>query len=344
MKSNGKVIGSTIDAEKPINDEACNCAPILIMGFNRPELARQQIRNIAPYKPRRVFFAVDGGRNEQEWKLCKETQDAVKIIDWPCEVKTYFREENRSCRNAPPEAISWFFENVESGIILEDDCSPASGFLRFATELLERYKDDERIGVISAFNRYNIQSNMHDSYHFSKEFNVWGWASWRRVWKNYDVTMGRYAQDIAGLIKNHTQNKRMQKYWRDSFRAVMDGSLNTWDYQVCCMFMANGYLSVVPRERLVANVGIGLPTAVHTGGYDFFADEFATLGHVDFPLVHPEKIEADRYADDRTERIMMGFAWWFLYNAGNVLPRPMRPLLTFFGRILRFVAPWSFEL
>ena len=320
------------------------CAPILIMGFNRPDLARQQIRNIAPYKPGKVFFAVDGARNEQEWKLCRETQSVVDEIDWPCEVKLLFREENRGCRNAPPEAISWFFENVDSGIILEDDCHPAPDFLRFATELLEYYKNDERIGAIAAFNRYNIQADKHCSYHFSKEFNVWGWASWRRVWKNYDVTMQRYAKKIDELIANHTKNTRMRRYWHDAFRMTMEGSLNTWDYQVCCMFMAHKYFSIVPRERLVANMGIGLPTAVHTGGYDFFAHEFAKSGRVGFPLIHPVKVEADKYADDHTERIMMGLAWRFLYNAGNVLPRPFRPLLTFVGRTLRLIAPWSFEL
>lgn len=320
------------------------CAPVLVMGFNRPDLARQQFKNLAQYKPTRVFFAVDGGRNEQEWALCRETQSAVSEIDWPCEVKTFFREENRGCRNAPPEAITWFFENVDSGIILEDDCHPSAGFLRFATELLEYYKNDERIGAITAFNRYNFQADKYCSYHFSKEFNVWGWASWRRVWKNYDVSMKRYSGDFDKLIERHTKNMRMRKYWHNAFRITMDGSLNTWDYQVCCMFMAHRYLSVIPRERLVANMGIGLPTAVHTGGYDFFAREFATMGRVDFPLVHPAKVEADEYADDRTERIMMGCVCWFLYNAGNVLPRPLRPLLTFFGRVLRFVAPWSFEL
>ena len=118
------------------------CAPILIIGFNRPDFMRQQIRNIAVCRPRKVFVAVDGGRNAKEWVLCNETRSAVNLIDWKCEVKTYFRDENRGCRYAPPEAITWFFEQVESGIILEDDCHPAPEFFRFATELLERYKED----------------------------------------------------------------------------------------------------------------------------------------------------------------------------------------------------------
>ena len=110
------------------------CAPILLLGFNRPDLIRQQIANIAPYKPSKVFFAVDGWRNEEEKVLCEATRAAVELINWPCELKTYFRDENRGCRNAPPEAITWFFNAVESGIVLEDDCHPAPGFIDFATE------------------------------------------------------------------------------------------------------------------------------------------------------------------------------------------------------------------
>lgn len=320
------------------------CAPILILGFNRPDLVRRQFKNIAQCKPARVFFAVDGGRNEQEWALCRETQSAVSEIDWPCEVKTYFRKENRGCRNAPPEAITWFFNEVDYGIVLEDDCHPAPGFIRFATELLERYKDDVRIGAIAAFNRHNLQTDRQSSYHFSKDLNIWAWASWRRGWKDYDVTMSRYVAGIDDMIVRHTKNRRMVKYWHNCFRGIIDGSVNTWDYQFACMFMTHGYLCIRPRERLVANVGMEMPGATHTTGYDFWAKDFSTPGDIAFPLVHPGRVEVDAKADERTERIMTGVVPWIIYAVGNVLPIPLRPLLTLAGRVLRAIAPWTFEL
>lgn len=320
------------------------CAPILLLGFNRPDLIRQQIANIAPYKPEKLFFAVDGWRNEEEKALCEETKAAIELVDWPCELKTYFRNENRGCRNAPPEAITWFFNEVESGIVLEDDCHPAPGFIRFATELLERYKDDERIGAIAAFNRHNLQSDKCASYHFSKDLNVWGWASWHRVWKDYDVTMKRYIEGIDEMISSHTKNKRMRKYWHDSFKGVLDGAIVTWDYQFSCMFMMHGYLCVRPKVRLVANKGIGVSTGTHTCGYDFWAKDFSTAGNVTFPLAHPSRVEADVNADEKTERIVTGIVPWVLWAAGSVLPRPFRPLVTFVGRILYAVAPKVFEL
>ena len=111
------------------------CAPVLIIAFNRPDLVKGLIKRIAFAKPARIFFAVDGARNDGDAELVRETQKSISAIDWPCDIKTFFRVENRGCRNAPPEAITWFFENVEAGIVLEDDCYPSPEFLRFASEI-----------------------------------------------------------------------------------------------------------------------------------------------------------------------------------------------------------------
>ena len=338
---------ANLATEQSIDSDAlCSfrCAPILIIAFNRPDLLREQIRNIAAARPTQVFLAVDGARNPEEEKLCSETRAAVGTIDWPCEVKTYFRDENRGCRNAPPEAISWFFSEVESGIVLEDDCHPALSFIRFASELLERYKDDSRIGAITAFNRYNLQTDTLCSYHFSKEFNVWAWATWKRVWKDYDVTMMRYVDGIENTIARHTRNRRMRNFWSKSIAAVLDGTCNTWDTQFSVMFVTKGYLSVLPRERLASNVGIGIQVSTHTGGYDFYADEFSTCGHVDFPLIHPTEVIADKMADDRTERIVMGIIPRGLTFVGNKVPICIRSLITTFGKLLYRLLPRLFEL
>ena len=319
------------------------CAPVLVIAFNRPDLVRGLLKRIAAARPLRLFFAVDGARNEAEAELVRQTQSAVSEISWSCEVKTFFRTENRGCRNAPPEAVSWFFGEVEEGIVLEDDCYPALGFLRFASELLERYRDDGRVGAITAFNRYNLHTDAEASYHFSKELNIWAWASWRRVWEKHDVSLDRYVDRIDGIIEGHTRNRRMRRYLRKAFEYVRNGGA-TWDYQFGFSFIANGYLSVVPRERLVANQGIGLEASTHTGGYDFFAKDFSTAGEMSFPLVHPERVEPDIQADNRAERIMMGILPRGLTWFGSKLPRCCRPVLTLIGRGIRNVAPFLFEL
>lgn len=320
------------------------CAPILILAFNRPKLVSDLLKRISFAKPARIFFAVDAARNTAEAVLVEQTKKVISEIDWPCEVSTFFRAENRGCRNAPPEAISWFFDHVEGGIVLEDDCHPAPEFLRFASELLLRYKDDERIGAITAFNRHNLQSDKAATYHFSKEINIWAWASWRRVWNKYDITLQRYAKNIARIIDGHTKNRRMRKYYRKAFSFVRDGGGTTWDYQFGFMFMANGYLSIVPRERLVSNKGISLAASTHTGGYDFFEQDFSTAGSIEFPIVHPAEIAADSVADDITERFICGLVPRGLIFIGNYLPRWGQRFITIVGHWAIRNFPWLFQV
>lgn len=320
------------------------CAPILILAFNRPKLVSALLKRISFAKPARIFFAVDAARSEAEMDLVEQTKKVILEIDWPCKVSTFFRTENRGCRNAPPEAISWFFDHVEGGIILEDDCHPAPEFLRLASELLTRYKDDERVGAITAFNRYNLQSDKETTYHFSKELNIWAWASWKRVWEKYDVTLERYAADIDRIIDNHTQNSRMRKYYRKAFSFVKDNAGSTWDFQFGFAFMANGYLSVVPRERLVSNMGISLAASTHTGGYDFFEQDFSTAGSIDFPIVHPAEVSADAVADDMTERIICGLVPRGIIFVGNFMPKCVRRVMTTVGHWLMWRQSWLFRI
>jgi hypothetical protein len=320
------------------------CAPILIIGFNRPDLVRDLIRHISFAKPSKIFFAVDGPRNDADCELVRRTQESINLINWECEIKTFFRSENRGCRNAPPEAITWFFEHVEYGIVLEDDCHPAPEFLRFASELLVKYQNNEQIGAVTAFNRHNLQTDKKVSYHFSKDLNIWAWASWRRVWMKYDLSLSSYADTIDSIIQKHTQNVRMRRYYRKAYESVANGGGATWDYQFSFLFMANGYLSVVPCKRLVSNKGIGIAASTHTGGYDFWAEEFNTAGDLDFPLVTPKDIIADMAADERTERIIMGLLPRGLIVIGNSVPCFLRPLVTFLGKVIFRTAPTLFEL
>ncbi len=178
---------------------AFKCSPILLIGFNRPNYMRALVTAIRAGRPSRIYIAVDGLRDD--YLNCSEVRDCVKVIDWPCEIKTLFRKKDLGCKIGVSSAISWFFDNEEMGIVLEDDCCPTTDFLRFASELLVRYRNNERIGLIAGFNAFDLQSDRHASYHFSEHLDIWGWASWRRVWNKYDVTMAKYSDRADILIQ-----------------------------------------------------------------------------------------------------------------------------------------------
>ena len=258
-----------------------NCSPILLIGFNRPDYMAAQVAAIRPACPDKLYLAVDGPRADRpgEAELCRQVRECAALVDWPCEVKTFFRERNLGCKYGVSGAITWFFENEEEGIVLEDDCRPTVDFLRFATAMLERYRGDERIGAVCGFNFFNLQSDKNASCHFSRHMDVWGWASWRRVWKDYDVEMAQDGDEVSSLVANAESTAYYRNFYMAIANAVRNG-LSTWDVQFSLLFLKKGYLSIVPKVRLVANVGLADSRATHTGGYVYWAHEWAQTGVV----------------------------------------------------------------
>lgn len=264
--------------------------PVLFIIFKRKNEALTAIDAIRKVAPKRFYIAADGPRQhvENEDVQTKETRDAVlAAIDWPCEVFTKFEPVNLGCGPAVRDGITWFFDHEESGIIMEDDCVALPSFFTFCEELLERFKDDDRIGLISGFN--NIKSDFSPySYTFSKYTVCWGWASWRRAWNNMEYDMGWLDTPAkSSVLRNAGYMGKDKKYWERRVDALKNKTVNTWDYQWCFTVAAQNQLGVFPNKNLISNIGIG-DGATHTTKNPF--SSYTSQQDIDFPLVHPEHI------------------------------------------------------
>lgn len=268
--------------------------PILFVIFNRPTTTTKVFEVIRQAKPKLLFIAADGPRENKpnEIGLCNETRKIATRVDWPCEVKTLFREKNLGCGKAVSEAITWFFENVEEGIILEDDCLPDLSFFNFCEDLLERYRFDERVFMISGDNFLPEPLRPRQSYYFSKIAHIWGWATWRRAWNKYDLYMKDFPEFIRNKeIENIWSNKIIQNYWLDKFRDVYDGKINTWDYQWVYAIWKNNGVSIAPNVNLISNIGFG-SEGTQTLNKN---DQSANLGinKMEFPLINSSDVLYD---------------------------------------------------
>jgi hypothetical protein len=230
--------------------------PVLFLIFNRLETTKKVFAEIKKAKPAKLYIAADGPRNEEEKKKTDAVREYVlKNIDWPCKVKTLFREKNLGCKYAVSSAITWFFENVEQGIILEDDCLPSQSFFRFCQELLERYNKEEKVFGISGYNMIEEKTiNLSESYFFLNSTSIWGWATWKRAWEKYDVEIHKKISflDIIKISKiftffGFTQNIMFFKK-----------SNKTWDYQLEFSTSKEGSLWIIPKDNLVENIGFFL--------------------------------------------------------------------------------------
>lgn len=270
--------------------------PILFLIFNRPELTRIVFDRIREIRPKRLYVAADGPRrgNYADAISCRLTREAIKV-DWDCELNLLFREENLGCGKAVSGAITWFFEQEEKGIVLEDDCLPAHSFFPYCKELLDKYEHDERVFHIGGVNFQDGIRRGKGSYYFSAIPHIWGWATWRRAWKKYDFNIRNFGSfNRENRIDAYHDDASVKQHWLNTFKAMSRHSIDTWDHQWTFAMLDNGALAITPNLNLVTNIGFGAD-ATHTTTANQYADVKAN--EIQFPLQHPEPVKQDKTAD-----------------------------------------------
>ncbi len=224
---------------------------ILVLAFNRPDLVTDVMKPIKEYHPDRLYLACDGTRvtKENEAEIGEATHHAMlDVIDWPCEVKTLFRERNLGCAHAVYEAISWFFEQEEYGIIIEDDVIVGQDFFKLCEDLLPRYAEQERVMEISARN-HSLRTDISNTYVYAQCYHCWGWATWRRAWQRMDMSMSA-AKDMSllYLIKRlgFFRGTMMLYYFKAALKSL--DTFNSW--------ATRWYLSILNYDGLVICPGV----------------------------------------------------------------------------------------
>lgn len=272
--------------------------PILLIGFNRHDTMVRVFENIKKLQPKYLYIAVDGPRanKEGEAEKVEQVKSIFNNIDWNCEVHTLYREANLGCKMGVSSAITWFFEHVEQGIIIEDDILLDTSFYVYAEEMLEYYKNDDRMMCINSVN-FQPKQRSDYSYYFSNYALVWGWATWRRAWKQYDVTLKDYNKNFLSKI---ISNNRVVIQFDKKFADIITSKLDTWDYQWNYTIWKNKGLCITPEINMCYNIGFG-GDATHTFGADFHAAKMK-MDKMLFPISHPPSqninIKADQYYEN----------------------------------------------
>lgn len=262
-------------------------SPIALIAFNRPEPTSRVLEAIAAAKPEKLFFFADGPRPDRpdDRPKCEAVRALVDRIDWDCDVKTHFSDRNLGCKYGPLAGIDWVFENTEEAILLEDDCLPHPSFFTFCDELLDRYRHDERVMMISGYNFFGRIPESGQSYYMSYLGSTWGWATWRRAWRLNDPELSRWSDIVnAKLIENLFPDPVHAKFWHFIFERILDGRMtDAWDYQWQLACWYNSGFRLFPETSLVSNIGFG-DDATHTFGDNPFDNR---VQGIEFPLKHP---------------------------------------------------------
>ena len=240
--------------------------PVVFIIYKRLETTIRVWEIISKLKPFKLYVIADGPRCNEEKFKCLEVRNFVEDnIDWDCELIKVYSDTNLGCAKRVQTGLDHVFEIEEKAIILEDDTLPDPSFFNFCEELLERYKDDKRVAHISGCNLYSNEINLKESYCFSSIVNIWGWATWKRAWNNYDINMPSWDNEDKESFLSHWCPDRKSI---EGIRKMFDLHCNnedpwTWDYQWVYSCWKNKSYSVIPQKNLVTNIGIG-PDASNT--------------------------------------------------------------------------------
>lgn len=276
--------------------------PVLLIVWRRPHTLHEVINAIRSVAPTRLFVACDGPNSTRPGEVEKVAATRQLIedeIDWPCKIERFYSDVNQGCRLGVSRAITWFFDHVEEGIILEDDCVPHPDFFLYCSVLLERYRFDTRVWCISGANFQDGNWRGDGSYYFSRYNHCWGWASWRSRWQKYDSDLRQWPSiRDSGFLKTIFPDRAERTYWSRIWQRLYDHcEPNTWDYQWTFTCLINGGLTALPNYNLVKNVGFG-EDATHT---TFKLDVPDSRGGID-PNRVPSFILRDASADSYTSR------------------------------------------
>lgn len=275
-------------------------SPVAMVVFNRPDTTRRVLERVRAARPDRLFVIADAPREHvpSDEERCKAVRRIIDEIDWCKDLRRIYADRNMGCRNRLASGISEVFDLAPEAIFLEDDCLPHPSFFRFCDELLDRHRENERVMSISGAN-FQYGWPVAHSYYGSRFAHVWGWASWRRAWRRYDVELTEWPRlrDDPSLLDLDAPGYR--EYWTRIFDLLHGGGIDTWDFQWTFAHMRHRGIAITPALNLVENIGFAAG-ATHTARVPQW---FRQSGRaMDFPLVHPDALELDDVADARTFR------------------------------------------
>jgi hypothetical protein len=274
---------------------------ILFIIFNKPDTTEKVFSAIRNAQPPRLYIAADGARSSHENDIIntQKARSIIDSIDWPCELNILFQPKNLGPMYAQEEALNWFFQTEEDGIILEDDTLPDPSFFSFCENLLEKYQQQEDIFMISGNNFQDGKPRGNGDYYFSNYTHIWGWATWRRSWEKYDrnITAWPGFRKKKKLAKMHSKNT--ERYWIAIFDAIYSKKLNRgWDYRFNFSCWLHESKVILPNVNLVTNIGFG-PNATNCKDLDSPFSNI-TLRNMTMPLTHPTLVDISYDADAKT--------------------------------------------
>lgn len=298
---------------------------VLILFFNRPSTLEKVFEQVKLARPSKLYLFQDGARENRpdDIENVQKCRDIVENIDWECEVHRNYQEKNNGCDPSEYLAQKWMFETEEMGIVLEDDDVPSQSFFPFCKELLEKYKDDQRINMICGMNNLGVSEHIPYDYMFTKSGSIWGWASWKRVIDEWTEHISFVDDELAiNQFKEAYKDCIDVDNYVDLCKKRNAEGVAYYESILSANMYFNNRLNIVPKKNMICNIGFTGESTHGAADVNLLPKELRKVFDmktydIEFPLKHPPYMIEDKQ---------------FL-NDINKLMGKGRPLTRFFRKV-----------
>lgn len=283
--------------------------PIVSVVYKRLDKTKQVYERIRQIRPAKLYIIADGPKNiEDEEKVSQVRNFIDHFIDWPCEVHKRYAEKNIGLRNGIPSGLNWVFETEEKAIILEDDIVPEKCFFEYCRQMLERYENEEKVMLISGFNMFEKEQLFHGKdVTFSKFASIWSWATWKRAWIKYEQNIPKWEKERKKKNFRKFLNKNAYDHYKIIFDDLQYHWYNSWAYQWMFALFYENAVGIVPKYKMIANIGINDLEGEHFGDSKEMEDLIKQTNQINFDENHiyscPDQItdntDYDQYFQER---------------------------------------------
>lgn len=290
--------------------------PVVIFLFKRVDTLERIFNSIRNEKPEKIYLLADGPRNADE-KINTDLarKKAKKLIDWNCEVFEYFHEYNVGVYKNIGLGANRVLCKEKQAIFLEDDSLPEETFFKFSEEMLEKYRDNEKVLWICGTN-YNqvLPKDELQSYYFTRNLLPCGWASWSDKFKKYyDGQLENLGNvNISRMKKTYINNKLFKQELNSVMQTkyLLENEINksSWDRQMCFSVRSNDLYGITPSKNQIKNIGVdNLSTHGGNSINKKMTERFCELETypLKFPLKHPKDIKIDDDFENQIEKIIL---------------------------------------
>lgn len=286
------------DKNNQLNEYRCE-VPVMLCTFTKLDTTKLVFEQIRKVRPPRLYLVSDGPREshpEDKGKI-EAVHDYIEgNIDWDCEVFKNYSDVNLGCGKRMPTGVSWVFEHEERAIFFEDDCVPEVTFFRYCEELLDKYENDDKVLLISGNNQIAYIDTFDGDYGFSHQANIWGWATWRRSWQEYDIDIKDWPESKHLPIWKQIYNRKAYWFLFAEYDTVYRHEYDAWDYQFSYLLGKKDAFCIIPKVNLVSNAGFDGNECTHTADMPKWMDQRSFP--LEFPIKHPDNVIWSRKYDE----------------------------------------------